>query len=83
MRHSHMLGITLIRFDGDYALWARHLYGGIGSMDDRHKFQEEMPLEDIVIPDVKDGHLKCEHLPTLVISCSTRHLQVNASNWSG
>jgi hypothetical protein len=52
-------------------------------VDDRHKLQEEMPLEYIVVPDVKVGHLKRQHLLALVVPYSTEHLQVNASDGCG
>jgi hypothetical protein len=32
-------------------------------MDDCHKLQEERSPKDTVVPDVKTGHLKCQHLP--------------------
>jgi hypothetical protein len=66
--------IALVGLDGDHAHGGKHLHCGIGSVDDHHKFQEERSLEDAFVPDVKAGHLKHQHLLTLVVSCSTRHL---------
>jgi hypothetical protein len=62
----------LIALDGDYTLWAMHLYGGIGGVDDHHKLQEERPPEDAVVPNVKAGHFERKHLLTLVVPRSTR-----------
>jgi hypothetical protein len=76
-------GIMLVGLDSDQALGARHLQCGVGSVDDRHKLQEEMPLEYIVVPDVKVGHIKRQHLLALVVPYSTEHLQVNASDGCG
>jgi hypothetical protein len=73
----------LVGLDGDHALGARHLQCSIVSVDDCHKLQEERPHDDAVVPDVKAGHLKSQYLLSLVVSCSTRHLQVDASNGSG
>jgi hypothetical protein len=75
--------IMWIGLDRDHALWARHLHHGIGSVDDLHKFQEEMPLEDAVVADVKASHLKREHLLMLVVSYSTGYLTVDVSDRSG
>jgi hypothetical protein len=47
-------------------------------MDDCHKFQEEIPPKDTVVPDVKIGHLEREHLSALVLSCSARYFQIDA-----
>jgi hypothetical protein len=52
-------------------------------MDDRHEFQEEWPLEDVVITDVKVCNFKHQHLLALIVSCSIGHLEVDAHNRSG
>jgi hypothetical protein len=76
-------GITLVNLDGDHTLGARHLQCDIGSVDGRHTLQEERPLEDAVVLDVKAGHLKCQYLIALVVPCSTGHLQVDAFDGCG
>jgi hypothetical protein len=73
----------LIRFECDYTLRARHLDSYIGSVDDRHKLQEERPPKDTVIPDVETGHFECQHLPALVLPCFIRYLQVAAFDGNG
>jgi hypothetical protein len=64
-------------------VWFQHLDGGVGSVDDRHKLQEEMPPQDTVVSDVEAGHFECQHLPALIFSCPTGHLQVDASDGGG
>jgi hypothetical protein len=86
MCQCHILiyqGITLVGLDGDHALGATHLQCGIGNVDDRYKLQEERSSEDAVIPDVEAGHLERQYLLALVVPCSTKHLQVDASDGSG
>jgi hypothetical protein len=73
----------LVSLDGDHALGARHLQCSIVSVDDCHKLQEERPHEDAVVPVVKAGHLERQYLLSLVVPCSTRHLQVDVSDGSG
>jgi hypothetical protein len=75
--------ITLIGFDSDHTIGARHLQCGVGSVDDRHELQEERPLEDAVVPDVKASYLERQCLLTLVVPCSIGHLQVDASDRCG
>jgi hypothetical protein len=53
----------LIRIEGDYTLWARHLDDSIGSLDDRYKLQEKRPPEDAGVPDVEASHFERKHLP--------------------
>jgi hypothetical protein len=43
-----------------------HLDCSVGNVNDRHKFQEERPPKDIVVPNVEADHLKYQHLPALV-----------------
>jgi hypothetical protein len=52
-------------------------------MDDCHEFQEEMPLEDAVVPNVKACDFKHQHLPALIVSQPTRYLQIDAPNGGG
>jgi hypothetical protein len=75
--------VLLVGIDGDHALGDRHLHRGIDNVDDHHKFQEGGPPENAVVPDVKAGYLKRQHLLALVVPYSTGHLQVDASNVSG
>jgi hypothetical protein len=51
--------VSLNYLDGDYALWARHLHSSIGSVDDRHKLQEERPPKDAVVANVKVCSFEC------------------------
>jgi hypothetical protein len=63
----------MINRDHDHTFWARHHHRGIGTVDNRPKFQEERPSEDAIVHDFKAGHLKYKHLLTLVVSCSIGH----------
>jgi hypothetical protein len=56
----------LIRLEGDNTFWSWHLDGGIGSVDGHHELEDERPPQDTIVPDIETGHLKCQHLPTLV-----------------
>jgi hypothetical protein len=73
---------VLVDLDGDHTLEVRHLHRGISSVDDHHESQEEMPLDDVVVPDVEAGYLERQHI-TLIIPYFIRHLQVDTSNGSG
>jgi hypothetical protein len=70
----------MIRLKDGNAFWSRHLDGDVGSVDDRHKLKEERPPQDTIVSDVEAGHFKCQHLPVLIFSCPTGHLQVGASD---
>jgi hypothetical protein len=72
----------LVGLDGDHALGASYLQCDIGSVDDRHKLQEERSLEDTVVPNVKAGHLERQYLLALVVPYFIRHLQVDMSDGS-
>jgi hypothetical protein len=74
--------IALVDLDGDHTLGVRHLHCGIDNMDDRHKFQDERPPEDVVVPDIEASHLKHQHLLALIVSCSIGYLQIDAPNRS-
>jgi hypothetical protein len=65
------------------AFWSWHLDGGVGSVDDRHKLKEETSPQDTVVSDVKASHFECQHLPALIFSYLTGHLQVDASDGGG
>jgi hypothetical protein len=39
----HMPECLLISLDGDDTIGTRHLHCGVGTVDDRHKLQEERP----------------------------------------
>jgi hypothetical protein len=78
-----MLGHHLIGLKDDYAFWTWHLDGGVGRVDDYHKLKEERPPQDTVVSDVEASHFECHHLPALIFSCPTGHLQVNASDGGG
>jgi hypothetical protein len=48
----------LIGHDDDYTFWIRHLYGGVGGVDDCHKLQEKKSPEDAVVLDIPDSKEK-------------------------
>jgi hypothetical protein len=52
-------------------------------VNDCHKLKEEMPLQDTVVSDVEASQFECQHLPVLIFSCPTGHLQVDVSDVSG
>jgi hypothetical protein len=60
--------ISLIRFDGNNALWVEHHDGSIHSLDDCHEFQEEMPPSDAVVPDVEAYNFKHQYLHAHIVS---------------
>jgi hypothetical protein len=75
--------VSLVSLDGDHTLGVGYLHSGIGSVDDRHKLQEEMPPKDEVVTYIEAGNFERQHLFVFVVSYPTGYIEIDAPNGSG